>query len=68
MSDQERVRIKVNIECMHVANADIEEVFDGPTKAEWAAMSEKEREGYLESVAETTLGNNISYGANVVED
>lgn len=68
MSDQERVRIKVNIECMHVANADIEEEFDGPTKAEWAAMTEKQREDYLDSAAETTLGNNISYGAEILED
>lgn len=67
MSDQEHVRIRVSIECNHVINADIEEEFDGPTKAEWAAMSEKDRREYLEMAAETTLGNNISYGADVVD-
>lgn len=61
----DRVRIRVTVECAH---ASATEEYEGPTKAEWAAMSEKDREVYLDEAAMTELANNgIGCGAEVVD-
>lgn len=65
---EDRIKIRVGINVHHAANATYEDVIEGPTRAEWDAMSGKERDEYLEDTAEVVLSNQISYYANVVED
>lgn len=64
---EDRIRVRVGINVAHAANADYEETIEGPTRAEWARLSEKEREQWLDEAAEVTLSNQISAYA-VVED
>lgn len=67
-SDEERIRIKVGMSISHAANADYEDVHEGPSRAEWDRMSEKDRAQYLDDLAEVMLSNQISMYAYVEED
>lgn len=67
-SDKDPIRIKVGMSVSHAANADFEDVHEGPSRAEWAGMTEKEREQYLDDLAEVVLSNQISMYAYVEED
>lgn len=63
----DRIKIRVHIGVSFAANADHEEIVPGPTRAEWDAMSERERNAYLEETAQDTLSNYLDLTAYVEE-
>ena len=62
------MKIRVVVEVNHAAGADYRDTVDGPPRSEWEAMTEKEREAYLEEVAGETLANQVSTNAWVEDE
>jgi hypothetical protein len=58
-----KIKLYVHTGLSNASHEDYEEVDD----AKWAAMSEKEREEMLDEMAREFMGNNIDFGAFVVE-
>lgn len=63
----DRIKIRVHIGVSFSANAEHEETVTGPSRAEWDAMSEEERDTYLEETAQDTLANYLDLNAYVEE-
>lgn len=57
------IKIRVHIGVSFAANAEHEETVTGPPRAEWDAMSEDERNTYLEEAAQDTLANYLDLNA-----
>jgi hypothetical protein len=66
MSDH--IQIHVGMDVSHAANASYEDVIEGPPRAEWEAMTEAEREKYLDETAQVVLSNQVNVYAYVDDE
>jgi len=64
MSDKIRIKLYVNTGYPSAKHEDYEEV----DREEWEALSEKQRDEWLEEAAQTYMANCIEYGAYVDEE
>jgi hypothetical protein len=67
MNPDELIKIRIHLSCSHSINADYEETVYGPTAAEWAEMSEEERDALLDEYAGVTLQNQVDVSAEVLD-
>lgn len=65
MSDN--IKIRVGMEVGYIAGSTREDVIEGPPRTEWEAMTDAEREQYLEDIAREEVANTVSAWA-VVDD
>jgi len=61
------VRIKVGVSMRAVHNSTQEDILEVP-RSEWDAMTDKEREEYLDQAAQDHLANEVEAYAYVAED
>ncbi len=61
------VRIRVGIAVSYIAGSKREDIMEVP-RAEWDAMTEKERQDYLEGLAQDEIDNAVDAWAVVEED
>ena len=59
------VRIKVGMAVSYIAASKREDIIEVP-RAEWDAMNEKERQDYLEGLAQDEIDNSVDAWAVVV--
>jgi hypothetical protein len=66
MSSDKPIRIKLFASAFSNCTYNRKEIVDGDyTEAEWAEMSQKERDDYLDEYASNWIHDDIDYGAEV---